>query len=200
MFAVANVNGVPKVAIRGDLYADGTIAGSRIIAGDITATQIQANSITADRLVTGTITSASGKIGDLSVNSLSIADAAVTVPQAQTLTSSIFPGTTNGVNSFTVSVDTTGLAGKTLALFASWTGTLTYTSTVALNATSDLFINGTSVAQSLSIDRVGFASLSGSLIFSAKGGVMSFPVSVNITLATNVVLTFRTLFAVITKR
>ena len=67
MFAVANVNGSPKVAIRGDVYADGTIAGVKMIAdtvtareiaaSTITATEIAANTITADRLVTGTITS-----------------------------------------------------------------------------------------------------------------------------------------------
>ena len=53
--------------IRGDMYGDGTIAATQIIAGSITSTQIQADSISADRLVTGTITSASGKIGALSV-------------------------------------------------------------------------------------------------------------------------------------
>ena len=83
IFTVASVNGVSKVAIRGDMYVDGTIAGSAIITGSLTATQIQANSITADRLVTGTITSASGKIGALSVNSLSIGDFAVVVPGAE---------------------------------------------------------------------------------------------------------------------
>ncbi|MET0721029.1 MAG: phage tail protein, partial [Tardiphaga sp.] len=72
IFAVANVGGTPKVAIRGDMYADGTIGATKIVAGSITATQITANSITADRLVTGTITSDSGKIGALSVKSLSI--------------------------------------------------------------------------------------------------------------------------------
>ena len=104
MFAVANVNGSPKVAIRGDLYADGTIAGVSMIAdtvtareiaaSTITATEIAANSISADRLVTGTITSDSGKIGALSVKSLSIGDFAVVVPGAETRSDSI--GNTGG--------------------------------------------------------------------------------------------------------
>src|SRR4030095_11414204 len=77
----------PKIAMRGDMYADGTIY--------------------ADALVTGTITSDSGKIGALSVKTLSIADNAVTVTQfvndtgTVTGTGSTTPST---ISSFTYSI------------------------------------------------------------------------------------------------
>jgi len=157
MFAVANVNGSPKVAIRGDLYADGTIAGNRIIAGDITATQIHANTIDASKIVTktltaneiaaGTITSDSGVIGALSVKSLSIGDNAATVPIVQTLGGnvSIAAGGTDFF-SFNIFIDSTGLNGKTIPIYAA----VTYKFACSLGSGTEttqwyLYINGAQV-------------------------------------------------------
>jgi Putative phage tail protein len=183
MFAVANVNGSPKVAIRGDLYADGTIAGVSMIAdtvtareiaaSTITAAEIAANTITADRLVTGTITSDSGKIGALSVKSLSLGDASVVVPVAETRSDSI--GSTAGaftaVSSVNLSIDTTGLSGKSITIIAGWTGQLGYSGSGA-NPAAQLVIDG-AVVQGVQAtnSQDGFFALTGSRAFTAGGGV-----------------------------
>jgi hypothetical protein len=171
IFTVANVSGTPKVAIRGDMYVDGTIAGSAIIAGSITATEIAANSITADRLVTGTITSDSGKIGALSVKSLSLGDFAVVVPVAESRSDSI--GSTAGaytaVSSVWLTFDTTGLAGKTLTIIAGFTGQVGYSGTGA-NPAAQLWIDG-SLIQGVQVtnSQDSFLALSGSKTFTATG-------------------------------
>jgi hypothetical protein len=56
IFTVAAVNGVPKVAIRGDVIADGTITTNALVAGAVTAVKMAAGSITADKIAAGTIT------------------------------------------------------------------------------------------------------------------------------------------------
>jgi hypothetical protein len=173
IFTVANVNGSAKVAIRGDMYVDGTIAGSAIISGSITATQIAANSITADRLVTGTITSDSGKIGALSVKSLSLGDASVVVPVAETRGDAI--GSTAGaytpVSSVNMSIDTTGLAGKVISIIAGWTGQMGYSGSGA-NPAAQLVIDG-AVIQTVQVtnSQDSGLTLTGSRAFSAGGGV-----------------------------
>jgi hypothetical protein len=214
MFAVANVNGSPKVAIRGDLYADGTIAGVSMIAdtvtareiaaSTITATEIAANSITADRLVTGTITSDSGKIGALSVKSLSIGDQAVTIPVAETRTD--FIGSTAGafaaVNAVNMSIDTTGLAGKPITIIAGWTGQLSYSGTGA-NPAAQLVIDG-AVIQTVQTtnSQDAFFSLTGSRAFTAAGGVENHTISTQYASGPTglPVLTARTLWAMAGKR
>jgi len=72
-----------------------------------------------------------GVIGALGVKSLSIDDNAVTVPAVQTLTSPENAGALRTVNTVTLSIDTTGLAGKTIAVLAGWTGSMGYSGTGA---------------------------------------------------------------------
>jgi hypothetical protein len=55
IFTVANVNGVPKTALRGDVYADGTMHARAIEAGSISATEIAANAVTAAKINAGSI-------------------------------------------------------------------------------------------------------------------------------------------------
>jgi hypothetical protein len=97
VFTVGTVNGVAAVGINGaNMYLDGTLNARAIVAGSIT--------------------SASGAIGALSVNALSIGDNAITVPATQSLTSNVSPTPLTNltlVSSVTLSIDTTGLAGKT---------------------------------------------------------------------------------------
>ena len=174
IFTVANVGGSPKVAIRGDMYVDGSINGAAVVTGSLTATQIAANSISADRLVTGTITSASGKIGALSVQSLSIGDNAATVPSAQNISTNV----TNSfatMASFTLSIDTTGLSGKTVPI---WALGLLIAAGMSSAASFDgqLLING-SIAQSIGgVGSPPTLALSGMVSVVASGGVMSIPV------------------------
>jgi hypothetical protein len=72
IFTVANVDGTPKTAIRGDMYATGTIAGSKIIAGSITATQIEAHTITADKIAADTLTANEIQAGAINTSELAI--------------------------------------------------------------------------------------------------------------------------------
>jgi hypothetical protein len=214
MFAVANVNGSPKVAIRGDLYADGTIAGRSMIAdtvtareiaaSTITAAEIAANTITADRLFTGTITSASGKIGALGVNSLSIADFAVVVPVAETRADDIgsTSGTLTAVNTVTLNLDTTGLAGKIMTIIAGWAGQIGYGGTGA-NPVAQLTIDGTAVMSvQVTNSQDSGMSVTGSRGFSATGGAETHTVQLMYASGTvgNPHLLGRTLWAMVGKR
>jgi hypothetical protein len=56
VFAIANVAGSPKIVLRGDMYADGTINALAIVAGTITADKIVDNSLTAAQVTSGSHT------------------------------------------------------------------------------------------------------------------------------------------------
>jgi hypothetical protein len=159
IFAVANVNGMPKAALRGDMYADGTIY--------------------AQSMVAGTITSDSGVIGALSVKSLSIGDNAATVPSAETRSDLIGPTGPVSVSSFTMSIDTTGLTGKPIVILASWVGQVSYSGSGAAPSAS-LYINGSIVqAVNTSNSQDWFLALAGSATVTGTGGVMSIPVRID---------------------
>jgi hypothetical protein len=143
-----------------------------------------------------------GVIGALGVKSLSIDDNAVTVPAVQTLTSPENAGALRTVNTVTLSIDTTGLAGKTIAVLAGWTGSMGYSGTGA-NPAATMVINGSNVqtiAVTNSID--SFMCLTGSASFTASGGVDSITVSIGYSAASTgtPVLGQRTLWAMAAKR
>jgi hypothetical protein len=190
IFTVLNVGGTAKVAIRGDMFATGTIAGTTMIAGSITANELAADSVTSAKIAAGTIvagdiaagtiTSDSGVIGALGVKSLSIGDFAVTVPVAETRGDTI--GNTGGaytpVSSVTLSIDTTGLAGKSVTIIAGWSAQVNYSGTGA-NPAAQLLIDG-AVLQTVQTNNSqdwGF-SLTGSRAFTAAGGVENHTVTV----------------------
>jgi hypothetical protein len=212
IFTVANVDGTPKTAIRGDMYATGTIAGTKIVSASITATQIEAetidttrlkaNNIQADRLLAGTITSDSGKIGALSVKSLSIGDYAVTIPAAESRGDVISVASTTTVSSISLSVDTTGLAGKPLVIIAAWQGIVGYGGTGGAPA-GYLEINGSNVQAVQTINsQDSFLALVGSRSFIASGGTDTFTVLVKWTNGVSGApqLLTRTLWATVGKR
>ena len=154
IFAVAPVGGVNKVAIRGDMLVDGSVAAVTIKAG--------------------AITSDSGVIGALSVKNLSIGDNAATVPSAQNISTNVTNSMAT-VASFTLSLDTTGLAGKTVPI---WALGLLIAAGMSSSATFDglLYINGV-LAQSIGGQgSPPTLALSGLVSVVANGGVMSIPV------------------------
>ncbi|ETR79332.1 tail protein, partial [Afipia sp. P52-10] len=53
VITLGSVNGVQKLALRGDMLADGTITARNILAGSITADKLQANSIGTNQLAVG---------------------------------------------------------------------------------------------------------------------------------------------------
>jgi hypothetical protein len=212
IFGVADVGGTTKVALRGDMYATGTIAGNRLVANTITAnqiaastitaTQIATNTISADRLVTGTITSDSGKIGALGVKSLSIGDFAVVVPVAETRAD--VRGVTSvwvAASTVTLSFDTAGLAGKPLTIISGWSAQVSYSGNNGSPAVY-MEIDGVSVQQSQTVlSRDLFFSLTGSRAFTASGGSESHNVTIYwLSTTTDAQLENRTLWAMVGKR
>lgn len=174
VFTVGTLNGVAAVGLSGNFYLDGTLNARAIVAG----------SITAAKIATGTITSASGVIGALSVQSLSIADNAATVPAVQTLGSPISISTTGTTFlSFNLSVDTTGLSGKPITIYANTTYKFTVAGglTGTENTTWQLTINGSQVdgfPLVMAANQTLIGSMSGATTVTGTGGVMTIPVSV----------------------
>ncbi|MGK7056942.1 phage tail protein [Bradyrhizobium sp. 1050_B9_N1_2] len=172
-FTIGTVNGLPAIGINGaNMYLDRSIFASAIVAKSITAGEIAANTVTSD----------SGLIGALAVKSLSLADQAVTVPIAQSLggnVSAISPGTPQSYFSFNLTVDTTGLAGKNIVIYASVSGMWANGSVATETGQFYLLING-SVANGYAIatpsGTLALVSLGGAINISASGGVMSIPV------------------------
>jgi hypothetical protein len=176
------------------MYATGTIAGTKIVAGSITATQIQAesidttrlvaNNINADRLLAGTITSDSGKIGALSVKSLSIGDNAATVPVAQATGGNVNGGAGGTVSyfSFDLTIDTTGLAGKNIPVYADVSAQ--WENSSGANAASSFWLNmNGSVVNSFFVSigngQIFLLSHTGVINITGNGGVMSIPIQAN---------------------
>jgi hypothetical protein len=160
VFTVGTVNGVAAVGISGaNMYLDGTLDARAIVAGSIT--------------------SASGAIGALSVNALSIGDNAITVPATQSLTSNVSPTPLTNltlVSSVTLSIDTTGLAGKTIAIVAGFSGAVSFTNSYYGNV--DLRINGSSVFNyAFTLLPIPILGVTGTALITATGGVMSITVA-----------------------
>lgn len=169
VFTIGTLNGVAAIGLSGNVYLDGTFNVKAIAAGAIDVIYLKANSID----------SASGVIKALGVGSLSIADNAVTVPVAQSLggnVSAISPGTPRSYFSFNVTVDTTGLAGKNIVIYASVSGMWANGSLATETGQFYLLING-SVANGYAIatpsGTLALVSLGGALNISASGGVMT---------------------------
>ncbi|MDI3559562.1 host specificity factor TipJ family phage tail protein [Bradyrhizobium sp. Arg816] len=183
VFTVGTVNGVAAVGINGaNMYLDGTIFARMIAAGQITAVLLAADSVTA----------ANGAIQNLSVQSLKLADFAVTVPVAQTLASNLFGGGLKNYFSFNVTVDTTGLSGKTIPLSvflnAKWANGGPATET----GTFELIVNGTILdSYSVSVGSGGFAFILSSVSpnFTGTGGVVTIPVVARFTAGVNTAIT-----------
>lgn len=173
VFTVGTVNGMAAVGISGaNMYLD----------GDIFTRHLAAGAVTTAKIATGAITSDSGVIGALAVKSLSIADNAATVPAVQQLGSFInIPVAGIDFLSFTLSVDTNGLAGKPVQIYAH----TTYKFTVAggLSGTENtawrLYINGSQVDGfdlPMGANQTLIGSMAGATTLTGTGGVMSVPV------------------------
>jgi hypothetical protein len=200
VWTVANVNGSPKAALRGDMIVDGSITTQKVAAGAITTVTLDAQAVTSAKIQAGAITSASGVIGALGVQSLSIGDNAVTVPQSQTRTSLLGPGSHTNACDFVLSFDTTGLAGKTMYLYASFFGQVVYGGTTGVNQTGYLFIAGALASAMAGIDRTGICNMAAGYPFVATGGAQSIAVSVDWNGGGGCNMNSRTLFAIVTIR
>jgi hypothetical protein len=125
-----------------------------------------------------------GAIDSLAVRSLNIGDNAVTVPVSQTLTPLNSTGTAGNQTaaSFNVSVDTTGLAGKTFSVSAVGVATIGINAAMSSMASISisLTING-STAQAYSFPSGILAPVmpfAGAVSITATGGVQTVPVTV----------------------
>jgi hypothetical protein len=165
--------------MRGDMYADGTIY--------------------ADALVTGTITSDSGKIGALSVKSLSIAGNAATVPNAQAYSSTI-TSTPTSFASFNVVVDTTGLVGASIPIWAIATCIIDNFGT-ANSANCQLKMNGATQAQITGLNwKTAMMVLSAQITITGTGSSVVVPVEFIANVLASTFGVTGTLFAIAAKR
>ena len=104
-FQVANVGGVPHIAIRADVIADGTIS--------------------ATKMVTGTITAASAILANAAVTTLKLAGNAVSSVATQTLTNLLIDGVYPAASIISQSV--TGLPiGTVITAFATFSSEVGY--------------------------------------------------------------------------
>lgn len=136
VFAIANVDGVTKLALRGDMFVDGGIATRMIAAGAVTAFQIAANSITADKIQAGAVDTAAianaaitaSLLANNAVTSSAIANAAVgtsEIADASIVASKIVAGTITGdrIAANTITADRLSVAN--LAAISANLGTIT---------------------------------------------------------------------------
>jgi hypothetical protein len=123
------------------------------------------------------LTSISGVIGALGVDSLSIADNAVTVPNVATIASHLGIGTGQAIFNFNLSINTTGLSGKIIPIFVSVFSSLSFTATnQAWDA--NLFINGTQVCDQSGTNGTNYM-LAGAVNITGTGSVMTVAVTQN---------------------
>lgn len=176
VFTIANVNGASKIALLGDMIVDGSITTQKILAGEVKTINLDAQAVTAAKIQTGSITSASGVIGALGVQSLSIGDNAVTVTDAAVLTSAYsfgFSGSPQTILSKTLNVDTAGLSGKPMNMLLQFTG---QTTTSNANISSQIKANGATLSNNV-VTNSGVIVLSGMYSFTGTGGVVSISAS-----------------------
>lgn len=206
VFQISNVGGVPKIVFRGDMVGDGSILTQMIQAGAITTIKLAAQAVTADKIAAGHITSDSGVIGHLGVKSLSIGDNAVTVPKVQTIGSQYsnpFAEWTTTGNSLTLDIDTTGLAGKEITVYATETCSIGNIGNGSQFIYGYLYINGALVMNSQHTSGTGVTgtcTLAGAYTLIGTGGVVSIPVRFDVSGGTGVAIFNRVLFAMAVKR
>lgn len=171
IFAIGTINGAPAVGIRGNLNLDGTFNVKAIAAGSIDVIYLKANSIDSD----------AGVIRALGVKSLSIADNAVTVPVVQTLASNV---SGNGSNqlffSFNLSIDTAGLSGKIVPIYANLHAQWVNGSTGNQSSEFVLFLNGLAedgYTSTIGSGQLALVLLSGSVSITGTGGTVTVPIS-----------------------
>lgn len=180
VFTVGTINGAPAAGLGGNMFLDGTL----------NARAIEAGTITAAKILSGTLTSDSGVFGALAIKSLSLGDNAVTVPVVQRLASDI-PCSNNGnidYFSFTLSVDTTGLGGKTIPVFASVCAQWLNTFSSTISAQFRLYMNGVLMSDytiSAPTGGIGLVIQSGAIAVTGTGGIISIPIVARVTNGTD---------------
>lgn len=169
VFVIGTIGGVPAVGMRGNVMVDGSLNIKAIAAGSIQALQI----------MTGTLTSDSGVFGPTSIKSLSIGDNAVTVPVVQILGADVsISGAGTNFFSFNVSVDTTGLSGKQIAVYANLTFKYQQSTSSTITTTWSLWVNGANVDGFSAQSGPGFyiLSMAGARTVTGTGGNMLVPI------------------------
>lgn len=181
VFQIGTVSGSPAIVLQGNMYADGTISARHMSAGSITALN--------------------AALGPTAVTSLNIAGNAVTVPTYQTLNSAVSGNSAYQlVLGYTVNVDTTGLSGSPMTLFALFNaaqgygnGLGTYYAQIQFNGTTAQLVGGTSVDTNV--------TCSATYQFTGTGGMVSIVVNAYWWGETGYLsLGDRTLFSMVVKR
>jgi hypothetical protein len=169
---------------------DGTVSytlaidGNVIVSGSVQTASLATGAVTAVKIKAGAITSDSGVIGALSVKSLSIGDNAVTVPIVQTVGVIGGVGSPRTIYNFPITVDTTGLAGKTITFYVNIQCQVNFASGYSHSTAAFLFINppgatGNNLVQSYSTPEgtpLPFFVLTGGLQVLGTGGLITVQV------------------------
>jgi uncharacterized coiled-coil protein SlyX len=79
VYTITNVAGVAKLALRGDMIADGAIVARAIAAATITGDKIAANTITADRINVTSLSAIAANIGTVTAGKLQSTDTKMVV-------------------------------------------------------------------------------------------------------------------------
>jgi hypothetical protein len=74
VLAIANVAGTPKLALRGDMLADGAIVARAIAAAVITGDKIAANTLTADKINVANLAAITGTLGSVTTGRIQSPD------------------------------------------------------------------------------------------------------------------------------
>ncbi|MBX3543572.1 host specificity factor TipJ family phage tail protein [Chelatococcus sp.] len=142
--------------IYGNLVVDGTISGNKL----------QAHSIITQ----------SGQINNLTVNTLQIADNAVTVPVAAS--GSVVPPPGTSVDVVVTSIGFTGIAGKTIMINATFIGTVGASAEVVNFWQCHLYINDVQVGALSGATYDSVCAVQGSLAWVCSGGWDVVPLKV----------------------
>lgn len=198
VFEIGTHNGVASIGVSGNLYLDGTITANFIAANAIQTVHLSATSVTAAKMAVGSITAANAALDALAVKTLNIQGNAVTVPQVTS-----FSGNTSGslatLCSFNMSIDTTGISGATITIYAiACLAGAGASNPASAGLNSTLTINGSTVSQLGGGTHSDVMVNSGAIQVTATGGVMS--ISVVFQCGGMIVTSSATLYAIAAKR
>lgn len=172
---LGTIGGVTNMVLTGNFTADGYVLARMVAANQIQTVHLDAVSVTAAKMAVGSITAANGAIDNLAVKSLKIGDNAVTVPNVAAITSFLGTGTGATIFAYNMSVDTTGLSGKTIHVYATVYCTCSF-SAVNIVHSASLFINGVNV-QGMSFTSGQWFVVSAALAITATGAVQVIPIA-----------------------
>lgn len=142
IFTVGNVSGAPKIAIRADMFLDGTITGTMIQAGTVQAIHIAAGSIDATKIAANSITTNQIAVGGVDLPNIIAGAVSNTQVFSTAQNTNMSAATQLTLLNQTVNIQ----SGKaTMMLCAAWCGGVFQAAAGAVDAFIDFYVDGTLV-------------------------------------------------------